>query len=81
MRIVISAERAVADGIPPQSLIAVAEWHEERAATIERALNGKKKRAFGGPVTYLDQRRHEQLALDIRDVALTMMYQARKAAA
>lgn len=69
MQIVISPERAIADGISPNSLIAVAEWHEDRATTIERALGGKKKRAFGGPVTFLDHRRHEQMASEIRQVA------------
>lgn len=81
MRIVISPEKAIADGISPDSLIAVAEWHEERARIIKQALTGKKKRAFGAPVTQLDQVRHEQMAGELYAVAATAIHLTKMRAA
>lgn len=72
MQIVITPERALADGVSPDSLISIAQWHDARAGIVEKALASKKQRAFGGPVTFFDQRRHEQMAAEIRKVAAAL---------
>ena len=77
MRFVISPERALAEGVSPQSLAAIAKWHEDRAAIIDAALGTKKKRAFGGPVTAGDQLRHEQVAVKLRAVAASITHQSK----
>jgi hypothetical protein len=68
MTIVISPERAVADGISPQELLAVAVWHQERAALIHRSMvqASAKRKPMG---TAADASRHERMARALNGVA------------
>lgn len=72
MSIVITSERASADGLSPKDLIVVAQWHEERAALIVQSMGPhKKKRKPLGDASDVD--RHGRLAAELRDVAFQMI--------
>lgn len=63
---VVSAERAIEEGTTPATLMSVAQWHRNRAASIAQALQNptNKRRAPGGArYTEADRRR----SLDIAD--------------
>lgn len=81
MRITITPERAIADGISPNELRSVAAWHDERAQLVQRSLDGggKKKRRQTGDMS--DVRRHQMLAVELREIAVEVMYVSAKAAA
>ena len=71
MTVVISPERAIADGISSESLILVAQWHQDRADWIGKyhsmsKAEQKKHRRPGMPA---DAERHERIALELRSVS------------
>lgn len=74
MTVVISPERAFADGISPESLILVAQWHQDRVRFIDAywslsKTDQKKVRRPGFPA---DADRHERIAIELRAVASHM---------
>lgn len=73
MQIVISPERALADGISPQELIVVAQWHEERATLIDQSMKKSKRKPMGND---FDIARHDEIAAELRAVARAMQVAA-----
>lgn len=82
--VIVSIERALAEGTTPEQLILVAEWHEHRAAVMERAIKksrGGVAKAFGDRVTDADRWRHDDTAKDVRRAADRLRSAARLVAA
>lgn len=62
---IVSAEDAIALGIPPAQLEMVAMWHRQRAEIMNKALRNPKpgrKTAFGEVVTEARRERHATIA-------------------
>lgn len=74
---VISLERALAEQSSAESLLAIADWHDDRLADLERAASRYKgKRKDGSAVV-----RHRDTAKELRRVAGQLTAALHRAAA
>lgn len=81
MTTIISPEQAISEGTTAEQLLAVAEWHDERADGIKLALKRGRNRAFGDFITDADRLRYLDIAKQVRAVAAAVRDMTERAAA
>lgn len=72
MAYVVSVERALREDTTPNELIAIAEWHDDKAEHAGRGSYKNGKRPHPNAADEVEKQRHIQTAVEVRRAAAAL---------